>query len=314
MTLVLTPRPIDTPTHERFEVSAEGLGRYTIDVSLPPGMTEGDRYPLILVTDGNVFFDLVRVIVHGDFARLAPPVPKSIVVGVGYPADEGNASWYARRNHDFVGPWDMTDPLGRLLQTIFGGMRAAERKMDLEMRSGGVDRFLAFLRDALLPALAARFPVDTSARHTLVGDSSGGHFVLRAMYDASSPFKRYVCVSPSTGLAPGSVERAEAEYAATHDDLDVDLFICCGQVEVNLDQVMALCRFGSGVAWVVEQFAIRHWPSARVHWEVMNNEDHASIGARGIAAGLRSVHGVRPGVHDDPARAARAAIYKSALG
>ncbi len=314
MTLSLTPLPIDTHTFERFEVDAEGLGRYTIDVSLPPGAKEGERYPLIVVTDGNAFCDLVRVIVHGDFARLAPPVPKSIVVGVGYPADEGSASWYARRNYDFVGPWDMTDPLGRLLQTIFRGMRAAEGKLDLEMRAGGVDRFLAFLRDELMPALASRFPVDTNARHTLVGDSSGGHFVLRALYDASSPFKRYVCVSPSIGLAAGSVERAEAEYAAAHDDMDVDLFVCCGQVEVNLDQVMALCRFGSGVAWVVEQFAIRQWPSARVHWEVMNNEDHASISARGFAAGLRSVHGVRPGVHPDLAREARAAIYKAALG
>jgi len=63
--------------------------------------------------------------------------------------------------------------------------------------------------------------------------------------------------------------------------------------------VTALCRFGSGVTWVAEQFAIRQWPSARVHWEIMNNEDHASIAARAIAAGLRSVHRVRPGVHDE---------------
>src|SRR5262249_28581296 len=134
--------------------------------------------------------------------------------------------------------------------------------------------------------------------HTLIGDSSGGHFVLRAIYDPTSPFRRYVCISPGFGSAEGTIERAEADYAATHTDLDADIFLCCGQVEVNQDSIMSLCRFGSGVTWVAEQFAIRKWPSARLHWEVMNLEDHGSIAPRAIAAGLRSVHRLRPGVHD----------------
>src|SRR4051812_11362719 len=115
MTLELTPTATETRGHERFGVVAQGLGRYTIDVSLPLGYESGaDRHPVIVVTDGNVLFDLARVVVHGDFTRYGSPFSSSIVVGVGYPADEGDASWYARRNYDFIGPWDMTDPLGRL--------------------------------------------------------------------------------------------------------------------------------------------------------------------------------------------------------
>lgn len=303
MPLLLKPQPIPSQPLHRFEVHAEGLGRYTIDVSLPHGAGADDtRYPVILVTDGNILFDLVQPQVHGGFAMQAPALPPSIVVGVGYPSDEGSASWYGRRNFDFHGPWEMADPLGQLLLNIHGMLKAAEGRPELEIRAGGYDRFMSFLRDELLPALAERFPVDVAGRHTLLGDSSGGHFVLRALFDAGSPFRRYIAISPSFGTAPGEIVSAEAAFADTHSDLDIDLFACCGKVEVDQNVPNALCRFGSGVTWIAEQFAVRRWPGARVQWEVMNNEDHASIQARGIAAGLRSVHRMRPGVHDDEIR------------
>src|SRR5579862_4406951 len=100
------PRPAEIQNHDRFEVLAEGLGRYTIDVSLPAGYDRGDgKFPVTLVTDGNLLFEMVQPIVHGDFATQSAAFPPSILVGVGYPADEGSASFYARRNFDFHGPW-----------------------------------------------------------------------------------------------------------------------------------------------------------------------------------------------------------------
>lgn len=297
MSLEFEPRPAATRNHDQFEVVGEGLGRYTIDVSLPLGHEgSGARYPVVLTTDGNTLFDVVQTVAHGRFTGMSPAIPPAILVGVGYPADEGMASWYGRRNYDFADEWAMTDELGRILHGYFDLMKNAEGKPALQMRAGGYGRFMAFLRDELLPALAARYPIDLGARHTLVGHSSGGYFALRALYDPTSPFRRYVAVSPSVGIAEGTLRKAEAEYAAAHQDLDVDLFVCCGSVEVTAEPAAALCRFGSGTTWVAEQFAIRRWPSARVHWEIMNHEDHVSIPARAIAAGLRSVHRRRPGV------------------
>ena len=289
---------------EQFDVTADGLGRYRIDVSLPPGPDSGGPgFPVILVTDGNILFDIVHTVVHGRFTALSTTLPPSIVVGVGYPAEEGTSSWYGRRNYDFTDDWDLSDPLGKILLGYFDMMKAAENESGLRMRAGGYSRFMAFIRDELLPSLAARYPVDPAARHTLIGHSSGGYFALRALFDATSPFRRYVAISPSVGLAPGTIQRAEAEYAAAHDDLDAELFVCCGKVEVDGDPAGALCRFGSGVTWAAEQFAIRQWPSARIDWEVMNHEDHTSIPLRAISAGLRSVHRRRPGVHaEDLAR------------
>jgi predicted alpha/beta superfamily hydrolase len=311
MTLAFDPKPATTRDHDRFDVVADGLGRYTIDVSLPPNRKDGTRYPVILVTDGNLLFDTVQTQLHGGASALATMLPPAIIVGVGYPADEGFASFYGRRNYDFHGPWAMTDRMGQLLHQIFDGLKAAEGKPDLDIRAGGYDRFMSFLRDELLPGLATRYPIDLTARQLLIGDSSGGHFVLRALYDPKSPFRRYVCISPSFGAAENAIQKAEAEYAATHDDLDVDLFICCGRVEIDQDVPMALCRFGSGVTWIAEQFAIRQWPSARVEWEIMNNEDHGSIAPRAVAAGVRSVHRLRPGVHDEEVKRAAAEMAKA---
>jgi predicted alpha/beta superfamily hydrolase len=315
MAIEFEPQPASIHRHDQFEVVADGLGRYTIDISLPAGHDrDRARYPVVLVVDGNLLFDAAQVALHGRFVSTGSLLPPEIVVGVGYPADEGMASFYARRNYDFHGPWAMTDPLGQLLHGYFNMMKTAEGKPDLQMRAGGYERFMGFLRDELLPSLATRYPIDLKARHTLIGDSSGGHFVLRALYDPASPFRRYVCISPGFGSAEGAIQKSEAEYAANHDDMDADLFICCGRVEIDQEPVTALLRFGSGVTWIAEQFAIRRWRSARIDWEIMNHEDHASIQLRAIAAGLRSVHQLRPGVHESELRKAQAAMLEAMAG
>jgi len=312
MAIEFEPQPTSTHRHDRFDVVADSLGRYTIEVSLPPGHDrDGARFPVVLVVDGNLLFDVAQVALHGGFASVGGMLPPTIVVGVGYPADEGMASFYARRNYDFHGPWEMTDPLGQELQKVFKIMKTAEKKSHMEMRAGGYERFMGFLRDELMTSLATRYPIDLSGRHTLIGDSSGGHFALRALYDPSSPFKRYVIISPSFGAAEGAIEKAEAEYAAAHDDLDADVFVCCGRVEVDQQPINAMCRFGSAVTWTAEQFAIRQWPSAWIDWEIMNNEDHASIQLRGVAAGLRSVHRLRPGVDESEVKKKQAAMLEA---
>jgi len=310
MPLDFTPRAYAPARRDQFEVFAEGLGAYTIDVSLPANAPAAVALPIVLVLDGNLIFDLVHAVMHGGMAIAGGPLPPAIAVGVGYPAREGFAQFYARRNADYHGPWEMTDPLGRQMQDLFSTLKAADGRPDLEMRAGGYERFIAFLRDDLLPALASRYPIDLSGRHTLIGESSGGHFTLRALFDPRSPFSRYIAVSPSLGTAPGALAVAESAYAKAHGDLAADVFVCAGAVEVDESLPNALCRFGSAPVWLAEQFAIRQWPSARLRWEIMNNENHVSIAPRAIAAGLLSVHRLRPGVDDAELAAAAAEKMK----
>ena len=295
----IDPKPASAGHHDQFEVVVEGHGRYVIDVSLPAKIEPGVKLPVVLVVDGNYFFDTVQVTVNGLFAEEAGSLgrhfmPASIVVGVGYPKSEGMLSTVVRRNYDFYDPWDMEDPLGRLVSESYKAYAAAEGLPELEVRAGGYEGFMAFLRDDLLPALAEHYPIDLKGRHTLIGHSSGGYFVLRALYDPQSPFSRYVA-SSAAGGAPGAIEKAEAAYAADHTDLAADVFLCVGAAE--LDGIHgATSRFASTMARAAEQFTQRQWPGGRLTWEIMNNEDHYSIVPRAIAAGLHSVHGTRPAV------------------
>lgn len=298
-----------TPEWDQFEVVAEGLGRYTIDVSLPANAPPDARLPIILVVDGKYHFDLVRTLVHGRYAGLGSLLPPSIVVGVGYPADEGLASNIARRSYDFHDPWDMTDALGAGQKVALERLKLVEGRPSVELRAGGYGRFMAFLRDELLPRLAEGYPVDRTVRHTLVGHSSGGHFAVRAVFDPESPFSRYVAISPGGG-AEGAIQRAITEYAATHQDLTADVFMCAGSAEIG-GTYGAMTRFASDMARTAELCALKQWPSLRLSWEIMDKEDHGSIVARGFAAGLRFVHRVRPGVHDEEIGKAQAAMVEA---
>lgn len=280
-----------TPTSNgtAFEVDVPGLGRYDIQISLPAGYHDSAAsYPVIFVLDGNLFFDTVHALVNGGGVFQQGLMPSCIVAGIGYPAYEGMASYYARRNYDFYGPWEMTDQVGQLLQRVFQQLKAREGNSGIVMTAGGAPRFMSFLRDELQPVLAERFRIDSAARHMLIGNSSGGHFALRAMFDPDSPFRRYVCISPAVGCASGSIERVEAEYSATHDDLDVEAFLCAGSREMD-NPVHALARVVSGVCWVREQLAIRDYPSARIAAEIMPGEHHGLITARALGRALNFI-------------------------
>lgn len=298
MVIAISPRAFVASRHDQFVVEAPGLGSYVIDVSVPEKISEGELLPVILAVDGNLLFDIVHTAVHGRFARVAEAFPSAIVIGVGYPEAEGFASFYARRNFDFHGPWDMSDDLGLRLKEICEQLKALDGRPDIEMRAGGYELFMSFLRDELLPGLANHYPIDLAAKTTLVGDSAGGHFVLRAIFDPGSPFSRYVAISPSFRAAPGTIKQAEANYAALHTDLPVDIFVCSGTEEVGINRDYALCGFGSAVTWCADMIALRRWPSVNFHYEFMNNESHTSIAMRAISAGLRSVFHIRPGINE----------------
>lgn len=293
----LALRQAEPPRRHRLETEAPGLGRYVLDISLPPEAANGARLPVILAVDGNLTFETVASVVHGGLAAGARSFPPSIVVGVGYPEDEGFASFYARRTFDFHEPWDMRDAMGERQRELFAMWRAIDVRPELDIQAGGYHRFVAFLRGALLPALADLYPIDLAAPHTLVGHSAGGRFALRVLFDPASPFSRYVAISPGIGADEPGLHAAEAGYAAAHADLAADVFVCAGDEETGANPDFALCRFGSGVTWTAERFALRQWPSARLGWEIMNHEDHTSILPRAVASGLRAVHRLRPGVH-----------------
>jgi predicted alpha/beta superfamily hydrolase len=267
--------------------------------------------PVILVVDGNWYFDFVQMIMHGRQAKMASELgdaffPPSLIVGVGYPDDEGKVSNAVRRCYDFHDRWEMSGVVGRWRRDGIKALAKTTGEPELELRTGGYDRFMALLRDELFPGLAACYPVDLSARHTLIGHSSGGLFVLRALFDPHTPFSRFVAISAGGG-EEGAIERAEANYVATGKDLAADVFMCAGSNEIG-GPYGAMNRFSSVMTRTAELFISRQWKSGHLEWEIMNKEDHGSIVPRAIAAGLRSVHRTHPNIPISSAEAAIATV------
>ncbi len=285
--LSIDPQPVTIPEINRFETFAQGLGRFDVLVGLPADYaTSTARYPVIYLTDAPQFFWTLFGIMRFLGMGVVPP---AIIVGIGWPADEGMSGWGARRHHEFTPPWDMTDELGTIVAGAIAAGRVAEGRPPLEVKAGGAERFLGFLRDELAPAIRTAYRCDES-KPTLIGESTGAMFVLYALFSDRSPFDKYVCTSPPAGAAGHALFRMEAEYARTHADLPARLFLSAGTEELTRP-IMALAEVGSGMARFTELFVKRGYPHFAVRSELMSGESHTSIFPRALMHGLLHVYG-----------------------
>jgi enterochelin esterase-like enzyme len=106
-----------------------------------------------------------------------------------------------------VGSVDVSIKNAVIRPIIVVGVQNTERRRDLvaatvvaEEReaaphAGGADRFRAFLRDELRPAIAARYR--TSAETAIIGESLAGLFALETFVVEPTLFDAYIAVDPS---------------------------------------------------------------------------------------------------------------------
>ncbi len=168
------------------------------------------RYPVLWAMDGAMLFDLTVGTVN--FLAMGSRIPELIVIGVGHPSSGGRPA-LQRRTFDLLPP----------------GSSATDDRDDLKAMSSVLkgDKFLAFLVDQLRPQLADtyRFADD----HAYFGHSAGGYFAGYALMARPDAFDRMILGSGTNVLTL----ELEEEYAESHDDLDVRLFIGAGDLEVG---------------------------------------------------------------------------------
>lgn len=133
------------------------------------------RYPLILLLDGNAFFE--SVVTEMKFNSFVGVVPNAIVVGIGY---NDLYTMDSLRSRDYTYP---------------------EALIEYEMTlSGGAKKMKSFIDSELLPSLQKGMAVDPN-RVVLCGHSLGGYFVLfyalQSLEDGRSPISGFVAASPS---------------------------------------------------------------------------------------------------------------------
>ena len=132
-----------------------------IQIGLPNSYTqeENDKYPLILLTDGEWHFDMIY---EASKLIYQNGGPKIIVVGINN----------TNRTRDLTSSNSPEDP-----------------------SSGGADDFLSYIETELFPFLEKNYRI--SNHRILLGHSAGGLFTTFAMVNKPDLFNAYVAVTPT---------------------------------------------------------------------------------------------------------------------
>lgn len=170
---------------------------FVVHISLPPDYQEGQKYPMVVMTDGvwrlSDHPELRPMMVDGEIE----PV---ILVSIGYPNDY---KYEDIRVRDLV-----TDP----------------------------ESYLHFITDNLVPYLSEIFPVD-SENMTLTGHSYGGYFAFYAMYNSdligNNLFDNYYIGSPAFQASTNSlfIKDFEKAYYERNKSLKCNVYVCAGKIE-----------------------------------------------------------------------------------
>lgn len=201
-----TVDPVFLPHTEVRQLQSSATGRdYDIYVRLPDTyeQDQGKQYPVIYSLDGQWDFKMLDSICGGlVYDKFMPEV---IIVGITYSGE--NADYGDLRAKDYTPVRDV----------FYGG-------------GGDGPKFLAFLREQLIPFIESNYHVDPSQR-ILMGSSFGGTFTLYALFSDPSLFQGYLAGSPVVVYGNRFAFQQEAEYASSHPDLPVRLFISVGGAE-----------------------------------------------------------------------------------
>lgn len=144
---------------------------FSIFISLPKDYGKKQQtLPVIYLLDANVYFDIVA-------NTMAENKTNAILVGIGY--------------SDFI-------KMDSLRERDYTFPKASSQ--DSLPISGGADKFLAFIKEELIPYVDGNYTTDTNKR-TIMGHSLGGYFVLYALKEEliknQTDITHFVAASPS---------------------------------------------------------------------------------------------------------------------
>jgi len=178
---------------------------YDLYIHIPSsyGQDKAKKYPVLYILDGQWDFKLMDSVLGGLVYDKF--VPEMIMVGITYSGE--NADYEGLRAMDYT-PTAVRQVKG----------------------SGNGPKFLKFLKTELIPFIEANYRADSS-RRVLQGSSYAGLFTLYAMFADPGLFSAYMSASPAVTYDDRYAFKQEAEYARTHKELPVKLFLAVGGSE-----------------------------------------------------------------------------------
>jgi predicted alpha/beta superfamily hydrolase len=196
---------VTIPNSEHRLMHSEVAGHdYDIYIHFPAGYeTAGKKFPVLYVVDGAN--DFSPTLEYLGLMMAEYYIQEPIVVAIGDGGLIGSAT--NKRNRDFT-PVSMP------------GMP----------ESGGAPAFLGFIEKELMPLIDGKYKGDPTNR-TLYGYSMGGLFATYTLFTKPALFKNILIGSPALSYANGEIFNIEKQYALTHRELPVHVFIEVGELE-----------------------------------------------------------------------------------
>jgi predicted alpha/beta superfamily hydrolase len=222
---------------------------YALQIALPRGYSDTTRtFPVAYILDGQWDFALVQALYGEQFYDGF--VPDVILVGITWGGTNPNVD--SLRARDFTPTHNDQLP-----------------------QSGGASRFLAFIKEELIPFIEARFRASRSDR-VLMGSSFGGLFTLHALLHETELFNRYIAASPALGWNGDALFGDEKAFAVRTSRLPAKLFMAIGEYE----DVPRFERF-------VAQLKSREYAGLDLQTRVLENTGHSGSKAEGYTRGLQ---------------------------
>ncbi|KQQ84654.1 alpha/beta hydrolase [Xanthomonas hortorum] len=264
-------QPYELADTQVWDVPDPATGRtYQVFVALPRGYADNPqrRYPVLYATDGDYAFPLVKQIarrLNGE----GPAIEDFILVGLSYAV--GEEPMPSRRRDYTPTPED--------------GPGAAP----VATHGKGAD-YIRYLRDRVLPFVANRYRTDEQ-RRLYLGHSYGGLLGTQILLSTPDMFSGYILGSPSYWYGEHAMVAQEKTFAASQTDLPAQVYMYVGEYEqVRYHQNHDMVIDAQNMA---QALRARNYPSLHVALEVLNDEDHLSIGPRGTTHGLKVLLGIK---------------------
>jgi predicted alpha/beta superfamily hydrolase len=250
-----TPYPVvRVPRSEIRQLHSSETGRdYDLYIRLPDEYEKYPKvkYPVLYLLDAQWDFKMMDSI-YGSL-KYDGFIPEMIIVGITYSGDKPD--YETLRAKDFT-PVNTNNVPG----------------------SGDAPKFLAFLKDTVIPFVESNYQTRPSER-VLMGHSYGGLFTLYAMFTEPSLFSGYVSGSPVTVYDTNFSFKQEEAYFEQNKELPTRLYIFVGGEESLLYPVTQF----------VDVLQSRNYEGLKLETRVIEGEGHSSSKTEGYNRGLRFV-------------------------
>jgi uncharacterized protein len=224
---------------------------YDLYIRLPAGYDKDKsaKYPVLYILDGQWDFKLMDSVVGGlVYDKFVPPL---ILVGITYSGKDAD-----------YGSLRAIDDTPVPSPTVIG--------------SGDGPKFHKFFKSELIPFVEANYRADSS-RRILQGSSYAGLFTLYALFSDPGLFWGYVAASPAVPYGDNYSFKQEGEYARTHNELPVKLYLAVGGAEELSAPVQEFMR-------VIQS---RVYKGLKIQTRVVEGERHAGNKPEIFNRGLR---------------------------